>query len=74
MIENSELKQRVRELEQVEAEPCPKCRKRTWELQRSKPDEIFGRLGGIRRIYRCADSACGYSEEKLIQPSGTTKR
>lgn len=42
---------------------CPSCGKAFYRLAESKPDPVFGRLGGNRRIYRC--SACGFSEEKI---------
>jgi hypothetical protein len=62
--ENAELKAKVRELDSAEADPCPKCRKRGWQLESSEPDDMFGELGGIRRLYKC--SFCGFSESKLI--------
>lgn len=64
--ENVKLKTRIRELENSEGDPCPKCRKRTWELESSRPDPQFGDLGGIRRTYKCSD--CGFTEQKLITP------
>jgi hypothetical protein len=64
--ENQELKAKVRELESADGDPCPKCRKRGWQLESSKPDRTFGDLGGIRRVYKC--SLCGFSESKLITP------
>lgn len=67
MDQNRVLAERVRELEQAEGEPCPKCRKRTWELHGSRADPIFGVAGGVRRTYKCL--SCGYTEEKLITPS-----
>jgi hypothetical protein len=66
--ENIELKSKIRELESPEAEPCPKCRKRAWQLERSYPDHTFGQVGCIRRVYKC--SLCGFSEEKLLTPQG----
>jgi len=57
------LNSRVKELEQVDGEPCPRCRKRTWIVESSQPDPIFGRLGGSQRKYRCTD--CGFSETAL---------
>lgn len=66
MEQNRVLTERVRELEQADGEPCPKCRKRSWELQGSRPDPLFGQLGGTRRSYKC--SSCGHAEETLITP------
>jgi hypothetical protein len=66
--ENAELKGRIRELESSEGDPCPKCRKRGWQLESSAPDRTFGGVGGIRRVYKC--SLCGFSEQKLVIPQG----
>ena len=65
--ENVALKAKVRELETSEADPCPKCRRRGWQLEDSRPDTVFGDVGGFRRIYTC--SLCGFSEERLETPS-----
>ena len=62
--ENAALKQRIKENENIEGDPCPKCRMRSYQLVSSKPDDIFGEAGGIRRLYKC--SSCGFSEEKLV--------
>jgi predicted RNA-binding Zn-ribbon protein involved in translation (DUF1610 family) len=62
--ENTQLKEKVRALENAEEEPCPKCNKRGWHIEDSKPDANFGVLGGIRRTYKCP--FCGFSEERLI--------
>ncbi len=64
--ENTELKSKLRVIENTEGEPCPKCHKRGWHLEESKPDKIFGDLGGMRRLYKC--SICGFSEGKLETP------
>lgn len=61
-----ELQKKVRRLESLEGEPCPRCRKLTWIIESSKPDEEFGDLGGIRREYRCTE--CGFSESQLVTP------
>jgi len=66
MNEKLELENRIKELESVEGDPCPKCRKRGWQIEKSEPDEVYGLIGGIRRTYKC--SFCGFSEEKLIKP------
>jgi hypothetical protein len=62
--ENLSLKRRIAELESTDAEPCPKCRKRTWELVSSRPARHLGALGVIERTYKC--SACEFSEAKTI--------
>lgn len=64
--ENVKLKERVRLLESVDADPCPKCRKLGWELERSVPHKSMGDLGVMIRYYKC--SACGFSEQKTVTP------
>lgn len=61
--ENIKQKEKIQALEAMDGDPCPKCRKRGWQLEASERDPIFGALGGVRRTYRC--SFCGFSEEKL---------
>ena len=61
-----ELQEKIRKLESFEGEPCPKCHKPAWVLEASKPDKIFGDLGGIRREYKCTE--CGFTESVLIEP------
>lgn len=65
--ENIELKNKIRELESVDGEPCPRCHKRGWNIESSGPDPTFGDLGAITRIYKC--SKCGFTEPKFISPS-----
>ena len=62
--ENLTLKGKIRELQNTEGEPCPKCRKSGWQLESSEPDPVFGELGGIQRVYKC--SVCGFSEKKIV--------
>lgn len=62
--ENAELKEQIRNLQALDGEPCPKCRKRTWVVEKSEPDEIFGELGSVRRTYRCV--SCDFTEQELI--------
>jgi hypothetical protein len=66
MNENLELQNKIKELESVEGDPCPRCHKRGWQIENSKPDKVYGIIGGIRRTYKC--SFCGFSEEELIKP------
>lgn len=61
-----ELEAKVKELESIDGEPCPRCRKRTWIVESSKPDPTFGDLGGIRRTYKCTN--CGFTETTMITP------
>lgn len=66
MNENLELQNKIKELENVEGNPCPRCHKRGWQIESSERDEVYGIIGGIRRTYKC--SFCGFSEEELIKP------
>jgi regulator of replication initiation timing len=67
--ENQRLRDEIRQLnaklaETVEAEPCPRCRRKGWRVESSEPDSTFGELGGIRRLYKC--EFCGFSESQLM--------
>jgi regulator of replication initiation timing len=64
--ENIQLKEQVRQLKSVDADPCPKCRARAWELERSEPHKSMGDLGVIIRHYKC--SVCGFTEQKTVTP------
>jgi len=64
--ENSRLNAKIRDLESVDGDPCPKCRRRTYQLESSHPDPMTGALGGVRRTYEC--SACGFTESTLLTP------
>ncbi|HLG15399.1 MAG TPA: hypothetical protein VJH03_12985 [Blastocatellia bacterium] len=64
--ENANLHNKIRELESAEGEPCPKCRKRTWEIEKTRKDGDFGDIGVIWRTYKC--SLCGFTEEQMIKP------
>jgi hypothetical protein len=66
--ENVRLKDEIRKLQAVEGEPCPKCRKRTYELESSRRDPVMGDMGALWRKYKC--SACGFTEERLTTPGG----
>lgn len=61
--QNTQLQQRIRELEQGEL--CPSCHERGWQLESSRPDPMFGVLGVASRSYKC--SACGFTEETLVK-------
>lgn len=61
-----ELEARIKELESLDGEPCPRCRKRTWVVESSKPDPKVGHLGGIRRTYKCTE--CGLTESTIVTP------
>lgn len=61
--ENTKLKQQLNDLDTSPADPCPKCRKRTYVVTKSVPDKQFGELGGLRRTYAC--SSCGFTEERI---------
>lgn len=64
--ENADLKGQIAEVTSATGELCPKCNKRTFELISSAPDEIFGDLGAVKRVYQC--SGCQFSESKVVSP------
>jgi hypothetical protein len=68
MNENLELQNRIKELESVEGDPCPKCRKRGWQIEKSEkhPQRTLAKVGFLLRTYKC--SLCGFSEERMISP------
>jgi hypothetical protein len=68
--ENATLTAKLRD--EGQADPCPKCRKRGWHLEKSSPDTLFGQLGGIRRLYKCSE--CGFSESILYHPSDKSSK
>ncbi len=70
--ENADLKTELKALKNAEGDPCPRCHKHGWHLEGSRPDKLFGDLGGMRRIYRC--SSCDFTEEQLITPEQTSRR
>jgi len=47
MNENLELQNKIKELESVEGDPCPKCRKRGWQIEKSEkhPQRSLGLVG-----------------------------
>ena len=60
--ENKHLKAQLAEV--VEAEPCPHCHRKGWNVESSQPDPLFGDLGGSRRVYKC--QFCGFTESKIV--------
>lgn len=63
IVENTDLKLRLRELDTPGGEPCPRCRQRTWHVADSRPALHFGQMGVTERTYKC--STCGLTEAKL---------
>jgi ribosomal protein L37E len=63
MEENANLHAKIRNFESLDTDPCPRCRKRTYTVEKSEPDRRFRAVGGLRRTYKC--SSCAFSEEKL---------
>jgi predicted nucleotide-binding protein len=66
--ENQTLRAEIRQLntmlaETVDAEPCPRCRRKGWHVESSEPDPEFGDLGAVRRLYKC--ELCGFTENQL---------
>jgi regulator of replication initiation timing len=65
--ENQKLREEARELKAkladvAEMEACPKCRKKAWHVESSRPDPDLGDLGVSLRIYKC--DSCGFSENR----------
>jgi hypothetical protein len=69
MNENLELQNRIKELESIEGDPCPRCRKRGWQIESSRKHPHFGEMGILLRTHKC--SFCGFSEEEMITPKGS---
>jgi len=62
------LKQRIANLETMLSgggDLCPRCKKPTFNLTDSRPDETFGAVGVSKRTYLCSD--CGFTESKLSE-------
>ena len=68
MEENLDLKNKIKELESFEGDPCPKCHKRGWQIEKSQKHPQFGGVGILLRTYKC--SLCGFTEEEMITPKG----
>jgi len=64
-----DLAERVRELEERLKAPrgqfCPRCNQPTFMVMETKPDPIFGPLGGRRHVMRCA--TCEFTEEQQVR-------
>lgn len=61
--ENTQLKAAARALDSPVHDPCPRCGKRTWKVESSRPDRDFGDMGGMIRTYKCAE--CAFTEDKF---------
>lgn len=61
--ENADLKKKLSEKDTAAGDACPKCKKYTYVVIKSVPDNQFGDLGALRRTYQCPE--CGFTEEKL---------
>lgn len=66
MEENVELKNKIKELESVEGDPCPRCRKRGWQIESTQKHPMLGGVGVQLRTYKC--SICGFTEDEMITP------
>ena len=64
--ENYILRQKLACFENTGAAGCPRCQKRTYRLERSERDRIFGEVGGLNRTYLC--DSCGFTEQALQIP------
>lgn len=49
--------------ETVEADPCPRCRKKGWHVESSAPLPTFADMGVSERVYKC--SFCEFTETKI---------
>ena len=56
-----------KEPEIPEPDPCPRCKKRGWELKNSRPHPDFDFAGISERTYEC--SLCGFSEKQNYPPA-----
>jgi regulator of replication initiation timing len=52
--------------ETVQAEPCPKCLKKGFRVESSRPHPTFGHLGALHRVYKCI--FCEFTEGRVLQP------
>ena len=66
LAENDALKQELASIKNADGDPCPKCRKRTYIVEKSTPDQLFAQIGGVMRTYLCSE--CGFTEDLLILP------
>lgn len=65
----AELEARIKALENGESitfDPCPKCKKPSFELISSSKHHSLGRLGVMNRLYHC--SSCGFEETVVHSP------
>jgi hypothetical protein len=62
----ADLQAEIKELKSLSGEPCPRCKKKTWLVEKSEPDPQFRELGAIRRTFKCAD--CGLTESIIVTP------
>jgi hypothetical protein len=65
--ENDSLKRDLAALSNADGDPCPRCRKRTYHIERSEAHPVFGELGTLLRTYLC--DACQFSEQVTIDPA-----
>lgn len=62
--ENDGLKRRLASIENADGDPCPSCKQRTFSVQSSEQDKVYGFMGKMRWKYLCA--SCGFKDEKLV--------
>lgn len=64
-----ELEKRLAALEttpkKAPGRPCKQCGEPASRLTASKPDPIFGDLGGKRETWTCGE--CGFADEVLVE-------
>jgi len=64
--ENNRLKRDLAALSNAEGDPCPRCKKRTYHLEKSEEHPLFGELGTLLRTYVC--DSCEFSEGVTVHP------
>lgn len=64
--ENDALKRQITSFTSTTGDPCPRCKKRTYHLEKSEKDKTFGVVGGMMRTYLCDN--CDFTEQSLVTP------
>ena len=60
------LKEQLNAASQPTLPPCPKCGKRSYAVEESKPHPHFGHMGALSRTHLC--KSCGFTETILVTP------
>lgn len=62
--ENNNLKRELAALANAEGDPCPRCKKRTYRLEKSEEHPLFGEIGSLLRTFAC--DSCQFSEQITV--------